>query len=686
MPSLKSALEDIRMRRSSRHAVLRPVQQGGKHTVPAPLAWLGCVFITLFVPFWCQFSVEYCIPRGPIVCLKYFFQRPVLALIGYLCLLLPFVFLLVLTRRPWIPTLVYGMAGTLAAFVNFYKKLYAGNPVLPLDLFWVREATGIASDYNMPFTAQMAVTAAVFVLVLVGSCFFRLPLPELPLRRQPGAGRFGNRTSAMRSWLLRGGLVLAAAAATAGLYGGTVFQYDTMLKLGYMESSQYIDTYHSNSFYTTFFTLAGEQLFHRPPVDYSEKRVDQLAQQLSYQESGTRMPDIIEILWESYNDMEPYRCALDFEDVLSPCAQVMAEGVSGQMITMGYGSSTGNIEYEVLTGFDAGPEMVKTVAFSETFAGFPSLPVFLKQAGYSTAAIHPYTSELYHRQTAYAHMGFDDIRFIDDFVDPELIGGRVSDAEMVREIIRVYEQQAAVNEHVYIHGVSMQNHSPYSGRDLSPVPLDEVTVTGNTVLTDSQLQQIRTAITLNRLTSEAIAQLADYLRGCGRDVLLIMYGDHRTPLADTESNEDCLVSLGYLQQPGAQLQLHLTPYIVWSNFEQRDAASYGTLSPNLLASYALQDYGVIAPSYFTWLYHESRQSPVRGRSGDMVVMADGSMHWQVTPEDLQALSLRHAVQYNAANKHGKLLTLLQNDANAHPEGSIPSGAEINGTKAAGNSE
>ena len=99
-----------------------------------------------------------------------------------------------------------------------------------------------------------------------------------------------------------------------------------------------------------------------------------------------------------------------------------------------------------------------------------ALPSYLKDQGYRTVAIHGYYRKYWSRDKAYPHLGIDTFIAADDFVNPEKKrshywkGGLISDAEMGRMIIDQFENKGE-GEKLFIHAVTMQNHSSYNAEN-----------------------------------------------------------------------------------------------------------------------------------------------------------------------------------------------------------------------------
>ena len=65
---------------------------------------------------------------------------------------------------------------------------------------------------------------------------------------------------------------------------------------------------------------------------------------------------------------------------------------------------------------------------------------YMSKLGYYCRATHPYLSDGWERTKVYPDFGFDEISFIEDYPQKELIRDYVSDKEMFEEMLDTYKE------------------------------------------------------------------------------------------------------------------------------------------------------------------------------------------------------------------------------------------------------
>jgi phosphoglycerol transferase MdoB-like AlkP superfamily enzyme len=216
---------------------------------------------------------------------------------------------------------------------------------------------------------------------------------------------------------------------------------------------------------------------------------------------------------------------------------------------------------------------------------------------------------------AYPRLGIDTFIASDDFVNPHKRRGFISDDAMVDRVIEEYEKQKESGP-VFIHAVTMQNHTTYS-RDRYPE--DElVKVTASpAAIPDSTIGQLEDCATGIREMDAALGKLADYLKTTGRPTILVFWGDHLNPMSDGYAlfEDTGLIAEGDTAAP----ELYQVPLLIWSNYAD-NKVDLGTLAIHNIAPVLMDLYGMEQPGMFEFLM---QQLPaMRGRSHGITVEAD----------------------------------------------------------------
>ena len=391
------------------------------------------------------------------------------------------------------------------------------------------------------------------------------------------------------------------------------------------------------------------------PENYSREavyeRLDQVEKDLSdeplYEDSyaaerekdAVQTPNIIYVMNESFWDVSRLE-GIAFDRDLTPNLKRLAQqGASGYVYSPSFGGGTCDVEFEVLTGFSlehlpAGSKPYQQYVTDAT----PSLAQFLKGQGYSTVAIHGYYERMWSRNTAYPRLGLDDFISIEDMSDPDKRRGFVSDMEMTQQIIEQYESRKE-NGPVFIHAVTMQNHTTY---DESKYPQDElVNVLEHPGLSEKTLSPLRDFATGVYEADAALGALTDYFSQVEEPTIIVFWGDHFNPFGD---GYEIYEKTGYIEKGDTSSPaLHQTDLLIWSNYSDTHT-DLGTIAAYEVSPVMAELYGLERPIYFDYLLQQ--MSVYRARTRGVTVEANGSFSETMTEEQQQWYNDHWLLQYD----------------------------------------
>lgn len=573
-----------------------------------------CAVISLaacaLVPLLYQALIEFTRIRSFTITLTYLSGRIPNLLLGWAPLALLFLAFTILTRRPAIPAGVMGVILATGGIANYLKLSYRDEPVVPSDLFILRDAATIGTEMKPAVTREMVVFVLAVFLVTLALSFVRLPW----LR--------GGRGWALR--LLAGLLALAAAC----VFTVRVLWNEEGMRargLGYFTSGM-ADEYYKGTFITMFLHLLGD-LKIDPPAGYSQASVEQLAGEMAGQADSTgtqSTPDILIVMSESWFDLERVIPGEYSEDLTANFDRLAKEGVSGYFLSEGYTGGTANIEFAALTGFCTSLLPQGSTAYSEYMhEDFASYPRYLKDQGYTNLAIHPYLRSFYDRTEAYEDMGFDAFYDMEDFTDPVYAGDYISEGSTIDKIIETYKQATATADGgVFIHTVTMQNHVSYT----AGVYPDGYRVTARVKgLNEEETALLETVATNMRDIDQALGKLTDYLETVDRDVIVLFFGDHQTGVANDEGinvNEKAASYLG-LSDEEQLVEKHKVPFLIWSNHDKKSGETEPLTTAYMLVPLLSAHYDAPEPAWMGWLH--STLGECRGLARSYAIAPDGSI-------------------------------------------------------------
>ena len=145
-----------------------------------------------------------------------------------------------------------------------------------------------------------------------------------------------------------------------------------------------------------------------------------------------------------------------------------------------------------------------------------SLPIKLKEEGYSTLAMHGYKPGFWNRSVIYKNLGFDEFYNKDNMEENELLGMGISDKDFFKQAIEKLKTQKQPY-HAFL--ITLSSHFPYDN-DKSKYSSFDVGKYKDTLLGD-YFEAVH-------YTDEALGEFVEALQSSGMldDTILAIYGDH----------------------------------------------------------------------------------------------------------------------------------------------------------------
>ena len=533
------------------------------------------------------------------------------------------------TRLAPLATLAAGGAGLIPAAVNFYTLQLRGEPFLPWDLTQMKEAAGVAAAAGLKVQPSMVWAGGILLGMTVLSFFLyrRRGRPVLPVR-------------------LAG--IAASVAALLALVFGVYLQPAVTQSFGIYPDAWMQDRYYRWYGVITGFMTNLTNLEIDAPEDYSEDAVNALLDEVEAAgkiETGPNFPDsyaavektptILYVMDESYWDVsELEQYGVTFDTDISPNLHALQQtSAHGRVYSPSFGGGTCDVEFEALTGYSVGflPSGCKPYQQHVTHPMF-ALPSYLKDRGYQTAAVHCYYAKYWSRNTAYPNLGFDDFISLEDMRGVEKVrgyywkGGLVTDASMGEQIIREYETlKAASDAPVFLHAVTMQNHTNYNAANYPDDQRVHITSApaGLKASTVGALEDFATGV----LDADALlGQLVSYFSQVDEPVILVFWGDHYNPI---DSGYDVYTATGYAGADSSDPRLHQTTLLMWSNYSSQPV-DLGTIAAYEISPVMMDLFGLDQPLYFQYLNRQLRYG-YRSCTGGVTVNWDGSLSSGLTP-------------------------------------------------------
>lgn len=155
--------------------------------------------------------------------------------------------------------------------------------------------------------------------------------------------------------------------------------------------------------------------------------------------------------------------------------------------------------------------------------GVPTLAGYLKQLGYRTVCLHPYSSTFYDRHQVFPLLGFDEFIDMSRFSSADYNGQYIGDAAVAREACReLSRHDSKVAQPLFLFIITMENHGPVHLEKPSPEDRWRFYTDSSLADCDQLTVYLRHLEQADRMT----VQICDHLKGMESGALFCLYGDH----------------------------------------------------------------------------------------------------------------------------------------------------------------
>lgn len=506
-----------------------------------------------------------------------------------------------------------------AGLANYYVLEFRSSPILPWDIFSARTAASVADNFSYALPGRVRWVLSGFALLLVIQQIFR---GRVTGRRQ----RLAGMTAAV---LLLFGLAfcLHQDEVISGLR-----LYDKMFTPGVVQK---------RNGSAVAFMMEMKYLMVEKPSGYDAKACEgQLKQYGTEPGSGAaeeeKPPNIIVIMDEAFSDpacLGAFSCNQAYMPYFHSL-QGAEHTITGTLHVSVLGGNTANTEFEFLTGNTMAFLPQGSIPYQQYIRGrVPSLVSLLQEAGYQCIAMHPYHAKGWNRNQVYPWLGFGEVRFLEDYQDPELVRKYVSDSADFQQIITEYEQRDK-SRPLFLFNVTMQNHGGY-GQEF-------VNFTPGIHAQDIQSAALSDYLSLLSLTDQALSDLIGYFAREKERTIVVFFGDHQpgdavaAPIFRAGGiNPEALTR----EQEASRYQV---PFLLWANFEIEEKQEIET-SANFLALEVLRQADLPLNGYYGYLETLQRKYPVI--SAKQVQTAAGERLTDEEREASQELLTYQKLQY-----------------------------------------
>lgn len=542
------------------------------------------------------------------------------ALFGLLAVELAFALALLVFRRGAVACGVLGGISLLVGCINYMKLALNGDHFFPKDIVMVNQAGSLLSFLSGGLPKWMGLALGVLVFWCAGLAVLGTALP---------------RGGALRPF---------CAASLAALC--IVFCADSQRTLELLNRFEIVieDTrlqslnYTRNGFLGAF-ALNLQSMNVKPPAGYSQETMEALLEGYEGTASTRELFDVILVLSESFSDIREIPGLSFSPDPLTnyDALRVRDNCCSGMLYTNAFAGGTVRPEFEILTGLDSELLPDGSIPYEYITRPLTGFVSNYKDAGYRTAALHPYFRDFYDRARAYPLLAFDAFYGLEDF---DKLGGlefkRGYASDQSLEVILEGMMEEA-EEPLFLFAVTMEGHQPYD-----PVPAEEQTVTVTSSLTQEATQTVTTYTQCLYDADQMLGRLADYVDRRERPTVLIFFGDHRPALLayyEAQDEEGLFLDM-VSDQHENMLVKYSTPFLIYAN---RPLTS-GLLQPgtdNELSAYYLLTAVAQCTGFQTTPYMERLASLCSAAP-----VYNSRLNMPMTPELEESIRVRQLVTYD----------------------------------------
>ncbi len=560
-------------------------------------------------------------------------------LASYLLLLFLYLVLLFITKRHFVSTLIIAIVPNSLGIATFLKLSLRNEPLLPWDLLQLGTFTTIVSEMKLTVEPNMVFTVVLFTVLCILGYFIKLPKIML------------KRSFIKKRYIIAAVCFMLALAIFVGIF----FNPAATAAIGIEYDMWMQDRFYRYNGALSAFLTNLQLLKIERPSGYNEQTVSEILSSTKSDDTpflygntvaqdtnlGQQNPDIIFIMAEGFWDMELLE-GIQYDRTLTPnLNRLMSEGASGQVYTPSFGGGTCDVEFEALTGFSmdflpSGSKAYQQYINDDVF----SLPWVLKQSGYETLAIHGYGQRFWNRDVVYPRLGIDTFIAEEQMEYAQRRRGFISDMAIVDRIIEEQQSRSTDDNSLFVHAVTMQNHTTYSP---SRYPSEDlVRVIDNTAGISSQIiEEIEECATGMYEMDAALGHLTDYLLTIEKPTIVVFWGDHLNPMSD---GYGIFEDTGFIESDDTQNpNLYKTPLLIWSNTSNTQV-DLGVLSTYYISPVMMQLYGFEMPDYFEFLCAQLQDYTASGKG--TMHFANGTSTRQATTEEIDLMYEHSVLQYD----------------------------------------
>lgn len=308
---------------------------------------------------------------------------------------------------------------------------------------------------------------------------------------------------------------------------------------------------------------------------------------------------IIFNLSESFSDPSRVNNLNVLSDPIPYTRSLLDSTKSGEMLSVGYGGGTANVEWETLTGLDISNLSETLITpYTQLVEKQDKSPNFTNLFD-EKIAIHPYTATLYNRKKVFEKFGFQKFYYEGSpnelsFTEKIENNPRISDESAYMETLKIVNETFDKTQFVQL--TTIQNHMPYQKGYYSQ---NDFQFSGSAVV-DSRKSELHTFMQGIHYTDNALKKFIEELDKIQKPITLVFYGDHLPGIYSGNS----------MSKYG--LNLHETDFFIYNNKyskEKNFSSRKNVVSAYNFPSLALEYANLKLTPYYALLTNVSNRLP-----------------------------------------------------------------------------
>lgn len=461
------------------------------------------------------------------------------------------------------------------AMMNYFLIIIRGIPFSFADIFSVKAAINVLSDFNVSLDYKFAISIFIFIITLI----LILLMDDKKL----------NENIRKAKTIFLGVILLCSIWFTCS---GQLY-YVTE------ESDQYYGVLYR-------FLKTTKDTFLQKPSGYNKELAEEILKRYEYKNNysnninkNEEKPNIIVIMNESFADINKIY-DLGLKENINNLTKISS---NTKLYSPTYGGTTANCEYEFLTGFSTsfyGNNVPYQQYIKEDLYSIANVA---EDNGYITSAIHLYKSSSYNRDLVYSYLGFDNVLFDNKINDIGIQKILNSDENTYKEIINIFENKKE-NERLFNFSITLQNHLPFIVnfeyyKEKYPQYKEEITEFEGKYEKEiyTENKELNGYLNSVRISDEAIDEFLSYFKEYDEKVIIMFFGDHQPRISDEKIDSE-----DYEKK-------YQVSYSLWSNYDIKKE-EIGCISINYLPVILTENANLDVPNYYKFLNDLKEKIPV----------------------------------------------------------------------------